>query len=358
MTDPPAPTAHVPNPPRSGTRADRWSLTGTVTLLAVTMVLFALVLTAPPTEEQPATANAPGAEALERDGTAVQDRAPGSLEALREVSWFIPSTEDARYDMPRGYEYGCEQNQEDAEALRCDFGDPDGEVSMAVVGDSKILQWQSAVATLARENSWRVRSYTKSNCGLHAGLQTNHGEPYLNCRAWNQDVLADLLADPPDVVLVSNYVNTALDISAELAETQTAMVDALASTWRQLDEAGIAVVVILDNPSPGEQTVYECVARHLNDMRPCVFDRAEGIARSGQPAQLAAADQVPAVRTIDLTASICPEEQCVPVIGNVLVYRQGSHLTDSYVRTLTRPLGRQLVPVVAEVTGQGGRAPG
>lgn len=354
---------HTPEPrPAKPTRfvagSLRWSLTGNVTLLLVTALLLALVLTAPPTQAPAETANAPGAEALDRDGEAVGGVPPGSIEALRQVAWFIPNTDDARYDMPRGYEYGCEQNQEDAEALRCDFGDPDGEITVAMVGDSKILQWQSAVATLARENSWRVRSYTKSNCGLHAGLQTNHGEPYLNCRAWNEDVLADLLADPPDVVLVSNYVNTALDISADLAETQTAMVSALVTSWRQLNEAGIAVVVILDNPSPGEQTVYECVARHLNDMRPCVFDRAEGIARSGQPAQLAAAEEVPGVRTVDLTDSICPEEQCVPVIGNVLIYRQGSHLTDSYVRTLTGPLGRQLVPIVAELTDYGGPEPG
>src|SRR5699024_4050144 len=111
-------------------------------------------------------------------------------------------------------------------------------------------------------------------------------------------------------------------------------------------------------PSPGEQSVYECVASHLQDMRPCAFDRADGIARSGQPTQLAAVDEVPGVLTVDLTASICPEEMCVPVIGNVLIYRQGSHLTDSYVRTLTDPLGRQLVPIVAEATGQGGPEPG
>ena len=357
MTDPRPPASPVPSPKPSGTRAVRWSLTGNVTLLLATALLLTLVLTAPPTEAPAETANAPGAESLDRDGTAVQASAPGSLDALREVAWFVPNTEDARYDMPSGYEYGCEQNQEDAEAVRCDFGDPDGEISVAMVGDSKILQWQSAVATLSRENSWQVRSYTKSNCGLHAGLQTNHGAPYLNCRAWNEDVLAALLADPPDVVLVSNYVNTALDLFEDLEQTQAAMVEALATTWRQLEEAGIAVVVVLDNPSPGNQTVYECVAAHLQDLRPCAFDRADGIARSGQPAQLAAAAEVPGVRTVDLTEYICPEETCVPVIGNVLVYRQGSHLTDSYVRTLTGALGRQLVPIVAEATGRGGREP-
>ena len=117
----------------------------------------------------------------------------------------------------------------------------------------------------------------------------------------------------------------------------------------------LAVVVILDNPSPGGESVYECVAAHLHELAACAFDRAEGIARSGQPVQLAAAAQVPGVHTVDLTDHICPDPMCVPVIGNVLIYRQGSHLTDAYVRTLTPTLGSRLVPIVDELVGPGGR---
>lgn len=343
---------------RSRRPTTRWLIGGNAALLALAGVLLTLMLANPPAATPRDTAAALGAEALDHATVPAGAAPPGSMESLREVTWFIPSTEDARYDMPRGYDYGCEQNQEDAEAVRCDFGDPDGNVTVAMVGDSKVLQWQSAVATLGHENSWHVLSYTKSNCGLHSGLQTNHGEPYVSCEEWNEQVMADLLTDPPDVVLVSNYVNTALDPPADQEESQAAMVDALATQWRALVEAGIAVVVILDNPSPGDESVYECVAAHLHDLGACAFNRAAGIARSGQPVQLAAAALVPQVHTVDLTEDICPEEMCVPVIGNVLIYRQGSHLTDAYVRTLTAALGRQLVPLVDNLAGDGRPQPG
>jgi hypothetical protein len=39
---------------------------------------------------------------------------------------------------------------------------------------------------------------------------------------------------------------------------------------------------------------------------------------------------------------ICPEETCPAVIGDVLVYRNGAHLTRTYVGTLTPWLGEQL----------------
>jgi hypothetical protein len=45
---------------------------------------------------------------------------------------------------------------------------------------------------------------------------------------------------------------------------------------------------------------------------------------------------------LDLTDSICGPEVCAAVVGNVLVYRDDDHLTNTYVRTLTPVVGRQL----------------
>lgn len=335
-------------------RVPRWSLVANAVLLVVTAVLAALILTRPDPQVERVTANAPGAHALQRSGRAVDGAAPGTMASLADVAWFIPKLDEAEWDMPPAYEFGCEQNQQDPDAVRCDFGDTSSEVTVAMVGDSKILQWQSAVATLAHRNSWHVISYTKSNCGLHSGLQLNHGEPYRNCSEWNDRVMADLLADPPEVVLVSNHVNTALTDTGQddgpTRESAAAMVDGLADQWNRLEDAGIDVIAILDNPSP-VGSVYECLQGHLEDLGACAFDRSAGIARSAQSVQLAAAERVESVDVVDMTEAICPAQMCVPVIGNVLIYRQGSHLTDTYVRTLTDALGRRLVPLVAARTG-------
>ena len=51
---------------------------------------------------------------------------------------------------------------------------------------------------------------------------------------------------------------------------------------------------------------------------------------------------------LDLTDYICPDRTCEPVIGNVLVYRQGSHITKTYIDTLAPFLGKQLAPIVDE----------
>ncbi|WP_420809372.1 SGNH hydrolase domain-containing protein [Actinotalea caeni] len=123
------------------------------------------------------------------------------------------------------------------------------------------------------------------------------------------------------------------------------MVDGLATRWEQLEQAGSRVAVVLDNPAPDHE-VYECVAEHPEDLAACTFSRERGVRSSSAGVQLAAAERVPGVTAIDLTDYICPTEECVPVIGNVLVYRQGSHITDTYARTLEGVLRDELVAVL------------
>ncbi len=55
-----------------------------------------------------------------------------------------------------------------------------------------------------------------------------------------------------------------------------------------------------------------------------------------------AAAKVEGASLIDATPMICPWKMCPAVIGDVLVYRNGSHLTATYVRTLTPWLGERL----------------
>ena len=49
-------------------------------------------------------------------------------------------------------------------------------------------------------------------------------------------------------------------------------------------------------------------------------------------------------RLVDLNPWVCPTESaCPPVIDQVLLFRQGSHLTATYVRSLTPVLHHALV---------------
>ena len=156
----------------------------------------------------------------------------------------------------------------------------------------------------------------------------------VDCRAFGQKALQEILDLKPDLVITSHRMRKALPEGKtdDKDATQDAMAAGMASYWKTLTEAGIPVAALLDNPAPTTQPVYECVAQHPDDLTQCAFDRDRGVAESGAPAALQAAQQVPGVTTIDLTDTICPDgARCSAVIGNVLVYRQGTHVTRSFI---------------------------
>src|SRR5690625_467665 len=237
---------------------------------------------------------AQGAAALARGGSANAEAPPGSVASLASIDWFTPQATQATESVPSAYAEGCQQNQTDAEVVMCEYGDLDSDVVVAVVGDSKVLQWQSAIEQIANDQGWHVQSFTKSSCVFSAGMQTDEGEPYTSCQEWNDNVLADLIALDPDMVLVSGRTTTALeDWTDPDTESRDVMTQALVEQWTQLSDADIPIAAILDTPSPGDLSMYECVAEHTDDLQACTFDREEGIEDSQAPQQRAAAEQVP-----------------------------------------------------------------
>ena len=50
----------------------------------------------------------------------------------------------------------------------------------------------------------------------------------------------------------------------------------------------------------------------------------------------------PAVRLIDLDGSFCDASTCYPVVGNVIVYRDYSHLSVDYARALVPNIRAQV----------------
>jgi hypothetical protein len=86
--------------------------------------------------------------------------------------------------------------------------------------------------------------------------------------------------------------------------------------------------------------VPECVSRSLNHLQSCATPRSKALAYPPVNSRVAA--EVEGVSLIDPTSMVCLEKTCPAVIGDALVYRNGSHLTATYVRTLTPWLAGRL----------------
>jgi hypothetical protein len=307
----------------------------------------------------------PGSAATPRATDTPSSAAPSPRPAPVRRDRLVPQPAAARGDRPDLYADGCQVGEFDDELTGCAYGASaaDATATIAVVGDSKSGQWSTALQQLAEARGWRILIYTKSACAAVAVPVVLRGEEYVSCEPYNRRVSAELVAHPVDLVLTSNYSDDALVAGApDDAASLDAFVEGEKKSWSTWIEAGNRVAVISDIPRPisGGKTfdLPTCVAKHRDYLEACSFDRAEGETLSGRPGQVRGVEEMDAVDVspaldggdvpgagdaplawIDPLPLLCPGGTCLPTDGRILIYRDGSHLTRTYVASFTDRIG-------------------
>lgn len=259
-----------------------------------------------------------------------------------------PDPLKATSDAPRLYADNCQTAQTETAVFTCTYGVKGSTKVLAMVGDSKIAQWFPALEKFATTHGWELRTYLKSACPWSPALIYGGMAPdkrFVNCQRWGASVLARLTGpEKPTAVITSGIRRQAY--GPDGVERESVMVDGYVDYWTRLGRLGVPVIAVMDTPQPGK-VVYECVLDHPRDlMTKCKGDFNDG---SGGAALVGAVARVPTSRLIDLDPWVCPDEQCWPVIGGVLVWRQGSHITATYAATVAPALDRLLSAALTQV---------
>jgi len=294
----------------------------------------------------PKTSTSP--QDVQADGAAVLGDDPADFEAPDQVDAMVPDVLSAPNDVARLDGDMCIGGTTGTELEPCVYGPEDAETTVAVVGDSKMHQWLPALENVADEHGWRLVTYLKSACPFVSVDIELNDQANEECAEYNENRLDRLLTDDDvDYILTSQVASRAYpDDDRSEDDKSDRMVDDLVQQWAALEEAGRDVIVMIDNPNP-LLDVMECVATHGDELTECAFSRADGEQVGGAAVQLSALERSEGVSSVDLRDYICPGETCPAVIGNTLVYRRGSHLTATYVESLTPRLDDALAGIVS-----------
>jgi hypothetical protein len=109
-------------------------------------------------------------------------------------------------------------------------------------------------------------------------------------------------------------------------------------TLTRIHRAGLRAVVIQDTPASASD-VPGCVSEDLQHLQSCAFPRVHN---RDKEFDVRAARTAPGAHLIDINREICPNDLCRAVIGNALVYRDKSHLSATFARTLAPGIARGL----------------
>ena len=208
--------------------------------------------------------------------------------------------------------------------------------TIALLGDSHAPAWRAAVDVLARGRRWRGLSLARSSGPFAFADREAPPRNIRSCLRWMRDVRGWLRRHREvHTVFLVNSVGYrfqpagGLDAHAAAVDGYRAALDALPPSVRH-------IVVIRDNPQ-ADHTTLACVGRALERRerpdRRCALQRESSLLPD--PAAEAAGQLAGSRgRVIDLTRFFCDERLCYPVVGGALVFKDTSHLTLVFSRTL------------------------
>ena len=310
------------------------ALGGACTAASVALGLALLALT--PTVPEAPEGEVTGAAAL-RDSYSLQESAKAVNPTPREA--------EKKENRPRMYADGCHLDLEEKRSPECVYGNPSSQTTVVLFGDSHAMQWFPALEELAKERDWRLVGFSKSACppARISVYSTGLRREYRECEEWRERTLGRIVREENPSLVVTSMLNRyrAREDGRGLSRdaSNEAVVEGYASTLTKLRDSGAPVAVIEDVPRP-DKDIPECVSQSLDRLQDCTFPRSKALE---QPrVNVRAAKEVEGTSLIDPTPMVCPGETCPAVIGDVLVYRNGAHLTRTYVNTLTPWLGEQL----------------
>lgn len=211
----------------------------------------------------------------------------------------------------------------------CVFGDPAATRDVYLVGGSHSEQWVIPLDVLGREHGFRVIPLVRQSCPTF--VEERDGLFESDCAVFNEQVIDRLAEAQPELV-----ISTTTRPFLEFGDFREGVPESYLTFWDFLDDEAIPFVGLRDNPwkflpDGSDESIPFCL-RVADDPAHCGVVE-EDFYQPVDPAAEYLAD-IPTARAVDTTSWYCTDGYCPPVIGNILVYRDGNHLSLAYLNSL------------------------
>jgi peptidoglycan/LPS O-acetylase OafA/YrhL len=331
------------------------ALGGAATAVAVCVSAAVLVVVPPPVGRGPAvaaltvTAGPPPAglyfqlydTAVQHAFAQVQAAVAASANLKAVPSNLDPPLADATAELKAVFLNGCLRALFQVGQPDCVTGDAASTTKVALVGDSNAAMWSPAFQRVAAQRRWRLEFLGMTGCPL-MDLPIISGQlhrEYTECEQWRGQVMAQLRAEHPRLVVVSMWrrYGAAYGFPSGFTSYDPAWIDSLTRLVQQLRGTGAEVLVLGPIPDP-HSVVPICLSGHLDDATACAPPRSTAVNGPGI-ADESAATNAGGGQYADVTELFCTAERCPVIVGNTLVYFDKVHLTVEYSRLLAPVIG-------------------
>ncbi|MEY4373293.1 MAG: hypothetical protein RL219_2062 [Actinomycetota bacterium] len=280
------------------------------------------------------------AELTARNAKIVED----SLRLESVPSNLTPNFSDIDDDLPKLYSDGCLLRPGQVKAGECIYGDPNGSVRVALIGDSHAAQWFPAVEKAAIRRGWRLLILTKQGCPLAEFVTYDEANrKRTECAPWRNDVYRRLEAEKPDLVYVAMYRYRLTNRPAK-SDARQVWERALTPVMKKLRPLTDELVFLADIAHP-ESWPATCLSRNRSNPSKCIITRKQGERPPLVAAELAVVNATDS-NYARVTDWMCNKTQCAVMLGNIQMYRDDNHIgatTAQYFAPFIEAIGVSLL---------------
>ncbi|WMI61055.1 SGNH hydrolase domain-containing protein [Streptomyces rochei] len=243
-----------------------------------------------------------------------------------------PALPDVKKQRSAVYRDGCHVGYGATRSPDCVYGDSASREVVVLFGDSHAAQWFPALDRVSRDNGWKLVSLTKASCKTADITTRSGGSAYTSCDTWREEALRRITELRPVLVVAAS--SEAAEPVHRMSDPSREWTRGYERVYRRLARDAGAVAVLLDSPWPKGDAV-ECAARHPLRLGECEADQRDAIRsptlrKAGETAARRAGAEV-----VDPRPWLCPPRGgCPTVVADTFVYRDESHVAESYARAL------------------------
>jgi len=255
----------------------------------------------------------------------------------------------------------CITTEKDALFSVCAFGASadDASATIALIGDSHAEHFRPALRDIANRLNLRVLTIWRPGCPLSSLPPGLDAQRSADCVTWSQHVVT-WLGDHPEVHTVFLSAHATARVIPPLGVTRyEAKVGGYVAAIESLPVSVENVVVLRDipgNPVKTSTCVTNAIERQLAAGEVCQI-RREKVLPADALAEAVSRIDLPNVHLADLTPFMCGRQYCRPVIGGVLVHKDGDHLTRQFASSLGPYVQRAVARMTPRIEGFSAPAP-
>lgn len=219
------------------------------------------------------------------------------------------------------YGDGCHVNYGEPKSARCTYGDPNSDRTVVLYGDSHAAQWFPSLELLARQEGFKLISFTKSACSSVESPRSDQGAfKYADCIKWRDNSIERIKEIRPYAVVVSSFQYFAPP--ANFPDRSTWWNDGQRKLLNRLQGSSKNIIYISDTPHP-EMDIPNCLA--TKEMTRCDTSKATpNVVIAG-------------FKSIDPNPWMC-SQICPAILNGNVAYRDASHISVAAALSLTPKL--------------------